>query len=128
MKFMKYGLLLSMGLSLTVLTSCSTFVSGTHQTLAVDSVPFEGANCTLTNNKGAWKVTTPGTVVVHRSYGDMVVDCYKKYHKKAKLVVSSKTKGMLFGNAVFGGLLGGAVDAGDGAAYDYPNRIVVPMR
>jgi len=128
MKFVNSGLLFSMGVSLTLLTGCSTFVSGTHQSVAVDTVPFEGANCTLTNDKGAWKVTTPGTVVVHRSYGDMVVDCYKKYHKKAELVVSSKTKGMLFGNAVFGGLLGGAVDAGDGAAYDYPNRIIVRMK
>lgn len=116
-----------LGLFLVVLTGCSTIVSGTHQTVSVDTVPVEGADCTLTNNKGVWKVKTPGTVIVHRSYDDMVVDCLKKYHDRSHIVVKSKTKGMVFGNLLFGGLIGGAVDAGNGAAYDYPSQIVVPM-
>lgn len=36
---------------------------------------------------------------------------------------ASKTKGMAFGNIVFGGVIGAGVDMADGAAYDYPNEI-----
>ncbi len=34
---------------------------------------------------------------------------------------------MAFGNILFGGIIGGAVDAGSGAAYDYPANIVVHL-
>jgi hypothetical protein len=41
--------------------------------------------------------------------------------------VKSKTKGMAFGNILFGGAIGAGVDAGTGAAYDYPQLISVAM-
>jgi hypothetical protein len=34
---------------------------------------------------------------------------------------------MAFGNIIFGGVIGAAVDAGSGAAYDYPPLISVIM-
>lgn len=34
---------------------------------------------------------------------------------------------MAFGNILFGGVIGAAVDAGSGAAYDYPTLISVIM-
>jgi hypothetical protein len=34
---------------------------------------------------------------------------------------------MAFGNIIFGGIIGGAIDAGSGAAYDYPPLITVLM-
>ncbi|MBI4195271.1 MAG: hypothetical protein HY526_09345 [Betaproteobacteria bacterium] len=34
---------------------------------------------------------------------------------------------MVSGNMVFGGLIGLAVDAGQGAGYDYPSSITVEM-
>lgn len=43
-------------------------------------------------------------------------------------VVKSKTKGRAFGNVLAGGIIGVGVDMGDGAAYDYPTEIVVPMK
>ncbi|MGH7102245.1 MAG: hypothetical protein ACREFJ_07590, partial [Acetobacteraceae bacterium] len=40
---------------------------------------------------------------------------------------ASSTKGMAFGNILFGGLIGAAIDVSDGAAYVYPALITVPM-
>ena len=34
-----------------------------------------GAVCELTNNKGKWFVTTPGSVMIHKSNDDMQVVC-----------------------------------------------------
>ncbi len=42
-------------------------------------------------------------------------------------VVKSSTKGMAWGNILAGGIIGGAIDAGTGAAYDYPSLINVSM-
>jgi phosphoketolase len=41
--------------------------------------------------------------------------------------VNSSTKGMAFGNILFGGPIGAGVDMASGAAYDYPNLITVMM-
>jgi hypothetical protein len=53
--------------------------------------------------------------------------CTKEGFPAATTTVASSTKGMAFGNILFGGLIGAGVDAGTGAAYDYPNTILVPM-
>ena len=84
-----------------------------------------GANCKLTNTKGAWFVTTPGTVVVHRAYGDLVVNCEHGRFDPALLSVASSTKAMAFGNIIFGGVIGAGVDIGTGAAYDYPPLVTL---
>ncbi len=111
-----------------LLTSCASIVNGTNQSVAVNTTPTKNAMCTLTNDKGKWYVNqTPGSVTVHRSYKDLIVDC-KKGNKEAKETIPSKTKGMVFGNAIFGGVIGAGIDVADGSAYDYPENIQVPMR
>lgn len=85
------------------------------------------ASCELTNDKGKWFVSTPGTVTVHRSYADLHVMCEKDGYDPGVATVKSYTKGMMAGNILFGGIIGGAVDASTGAAYDYPSMITINM-
>lgn len=109
-------------------TGCASIVSGTSQTISVVTPPTSGATCKLSNNKGAWYVNqTPDSVTVHRSYGDLSATCRKSGFSTATKTFKSSTKGMAFGNVLFGGLIGGGVDVADGAAYSYPETIVVPM-
>lgn len=125
--FKRIAAIMLMGASV-LLTGCASIVSGSSQTVSVLTTPRGGAHCTLANTKGRWYLAeTPGSVVVHRAYGDLFVTC-KKGHKKGFVRVKSATKGMAFGNVVFGGLIGSGVDAADGAAYDYPQQITVPLR
>ena len=85
-----------------------------------------GAQCTLTSSKGEWYVRTPGTVVIHRGYGDMVVICtHPNYSGTAAF--KSSTKPMAFGNIIFGGVIGAGIDIGTGSAYDYPDLLDVPL-
>jgi hypothetical protein len=83
------------------------------------------SSCKLTNSKGAWFVKTPGTVTVHRAFGDLAVNCDHDKFDPALMSVASATKGMAFGNIIFGGVIGAGVDIGTGAAYDYPVLITV---
>jgi len=111
------------------LTGCASIVNGTSQPVSVSTSPVQGATCTLKNNKGVWYINkTPGSVIVHRCYHDLTVTCSKKGYKTSTVKVKSHTKGMAFGNAVFGGGIGAGVDIADGAAYDYPTNIQVPMK
>ena len=116
---------------LVALSGCASIIDGSTQVVSVktiaDGTDVAGAACTLRNNKGEWYLTTPGTVSVHRSYDDINVKCAKDGYIANVGTVSSSTRGMTFGNILFGGLIGAGVDMGTGAAYDYPSPIVVQL-
>jgi hypothetical protein len=114
-----------------VLTGCASIVNGQNQPVSIETRGDEGsvagANCKLTNNKGTWYVTTPGSTTVQRSFEDLAVQCTKDAYEPGLASVKSSTKPMAFGNIIFGGIIGAAVDVGTGAAYDYPSLITVLM-
>lgn len=112
----------------SLLTGCASIVNGNQQSVSVKTGEIQGATCSLENNKGKWYVSnTPGSVMVHRSYDDLKVACQKKGMGVNATTVASHTKGMAFGNLLFGGVVGAGVDMADGAAYDYPTEINIPM-
>jgi hypothetical protein len=110
---------------------CASIVDGTKQIVSVKTISaaqdVDGVQCSLKNSEGTFYVKTPGTVTVHRDYGALHVDCTKAGYQPGLINVASSTKGMAFGNLLFGGLIGTGVDVADGAAYDYPTSITVPM-
>lgn len=116
-------------LALAVLvTGCASIVSGQTQVVSVDTPGCPGARCELVNDKGRFFVgSTPGTVSLQRSYNNLQVTCTRAGARSDPVSVASTTKGMAFGNILFGGVIGAGVDVGTGAAYDYPQMITVPM-
>lgn len=119
------------GLALAGLTGCASIVNGTSQVVSVETLhtsgPVAGAVCKLENDKGVYYVTTPGTVTVHRAYGDMNIKCDKDGFNSGLTNIKSSTKGMVAGNILVGGVIGVGVDAATGAAYDYPSLFQVMM-
>ena len=116
----------------SLLSGCASITTGQNQPLSVETRDQQGKQvasvaCRLVNDKGTYFINTPGTVTVQRSYGDMHVNCTKEQHESGVATVKSSTKGMAFGNILLGGFIGAAVDAGSGAAYDYPSLLTVIM-
>lgn len=119
----------SLSLFAVLTSSCASIVNGQNQPVSVSTGQVKGATCALQNNKGKWYVpNTPGSVTVQRSYQDLQVACEKKGYVPADQKIASKTKGMAFGNVLFGGVIGAGVDIADGAAYDYPNEINLNLK
>lgn len=118
-------------LASSLMTGCASIVNGSNQVVSVEAIhngqQVTGATCQLVNPKGTFYVTTPGTVTIHRAYDDLNVKCDKEGLQPGMVAAKSSTKGMAFGNILFGGFIGAAVDAGSGAAYDYPTLIRVIM-
>jgi hypothetical protein len=117
---------------LTALTTgCASIVSGQNQSVSVvtrnDLADVSGAQCELKNDKGIWYTTTPGSVTVRRSYNDLTVLCKHDSSTPGVASVKSSTKGMAFGNILFGGFIGAGVDMSTGAAYDYPDIVNVRL-
>ena len=112
---------------------CASIVSGQNQSVSVTSrdpvkgVDVAGAKCALVNDKGTWYATTPGTVTVRRSFNELAVNCTADGMAPGIAMVKSATKAMAFGNILFGGFIGAGVDMSTGAAYDYPEIIVITM-
>jgi len=114
-------------IGLGLLSGCASIISGANQSISVSTPGCEAAACELTNSKGTWFVKSPGSVTVHRAYGNLAVVCSKEGFGSASQSVASSTKAIAFGNILFGGLIGVGVDVGTGAAYDYPVVISVPL-
>lgn len=115
----------------TAASGCASIVTGQNQPISVQArsgtAPVSQADCTLTNDKGQWFVSAPGSVMVSRSYEALHVSCSREGFEPGITSVKSNVKGMAFGNILVGGIIGAAVDAGSGAAYDYPPVITVRM-
>jgi len=113
-------------LLLGLLNACASVTSGTTQTVSVQSSPYDGAECQLTNEKGSWSIAkTPANTSIARAYGDLVIACHHSNGAKGSTAVSSSTVGSAFGNILLGGIIGAAVDMSSGAAYEYPSTVNV---
>lgn len=114
------------------LVGCASVSNGTSGSMRVETVskagqPIEGAVCNLTNDSGTFTVTTPGSVLVHRSSSDLRVECKKTGEPTAAGTVTSRVAGSLFGNILLGGGIGMIVDHSNGSAYNYPEWIRLVM-
>jgi hypothetical protein len=112
--------------------ACASLLDGWSQNVVVKTKSgtrdVAGALCTLSNNKGTWYVTSPGSVTVHRAADDLNVRCeYPGYVANAGSAPSTSSD-LVYGNLIVGGILGAAIDVGDGSAYDYPSPIIVNLQ
>ena len=87
---------------------CASITGTTNQSVSIQTLEqggreIPGAVCELSNNKGKWFITTPGSTVITRSNDDMQVLCNKAGLEPGRASVVSATKGSMWGNIVFGG-------------------------
>lgn len=113
-----------------ILGGCASITSGTTQRIAVTAV-CEGdivpaASCTLSNDKGSWEITTPESTLIRKSYGELAVACSKAQSTGSAKFVSKNNNGA-WGNILAGGLIGYAVDSGNGAGFNYPEEVAVVL-
>lgn len=115
---------------LVVIAGCASITGSKNQPVSVvathNGKPIE-ADCVVNNDKGTWYVKTPGSVVVQKSGQNLAVSCNKDGVPSGTVSVPSSHNGSVFGNILFGGFIGYAVDASTGAAFDYPNSLGVQM-
>jgi hypothetical protein len=115
-------------LAIIALSGCASITGSKLQPISIQTVQdgkeVAGVGCTLTNDAGKWFVTTPGSVTVQKSTGDMAVDCAKDELRGRENLVS-KSNGAVWGNILAGGGIGYIIDRNTGAGFDYPNSVTV---
>ena len=89
---------------------CATIVSGTSQTVTLNSEPT-GAACSV--ERGGVMVSqlvTPGSVTVAKGPDALTITCRKPGYAPVIGTDPSSLDGLIFGNVLFGGLTGVGVD------------------
>ena len=113
-------------------TGCASVTGSKLQPISVqtiqDNKEVAGIGCTLINDAGKWFVTSPGSVTVNKSTGDMAVDCAKDNQLVGHETVVSKANGSVWGNIILGGGIGYVIDRNTGAGFDFPNTVTVMLR
>lgn len=115
-----------LGLAIVLLSGCATIVGDKTQVIPITSSPSD-ATVLITDEKGVevFKGNTPTSVVLKKSDGSYwgkkryVLQIAKKgYEKQSIPIVASANGWYMFGNLVFGGLIGWfIVDPYNGAMY-----------
>jgi hypothetical protein len=117
---------------IVILSSCASITESKNQSMSVTTGEVTGAMCTLSNSKGNYYVTTPGTVMVRNACDQLAISCTKKGYVPANPAagtIKDKAKSMAWGNIIFGGIIGIAVDRSTGAGCSYPQQnIFYPMK
>lgn len=120
-----WGLCASAGM-LSILTGCASVAHGTTQAVKIETLTasgqtIDGAECRLTNDKGEAVTMSGQSVPVRRSGGNLSIECTQPGQAPAGGQAVSRVNGGMVGNILIGGLVGAAIDAGNGAGFNYPS-------
>ena len=95
--------------------------------MTVRAVPA-GAHYTLKNLEGEFVVaSSPETVTVEIACDELTIICKKDRYKVANSNIQDSHKDIVWGNVIFGGVIGYAVDRSSGAACHYPSSVTVTL-
>lgn len=114
---------LGIGLASTVVVACATIIHGTSQEVGISSQPT-GATITVDG-----QITGKTPVAAKLSRKDMhKVAITMEGYQPFEITTTRRTSGWVWGNIVFGGIIGLAVDAISGALYDVrPEQIAAQL-
>ena len=111
------------------LAGCATILTGTTQSLFVDTMNVSGASCKGVDNNGReyYWLNTPSATSVQKGDAPLVITCEKPGFKKTVYTVDETVHGATFANIILGGGVGIFVDIASGAAQKYPGTVRFPM-
>lgn len=116
-------------LSVLALTGCASIVDGGPDT--INLMTSNGASVKAQINSkqfGTQQITLPTFITVPKSCSDITVNVMEdKKVNQSSAIVSSSVNPWIFGNVVFGGLIGLAVDGAAGNMCTYDSSVIVPI-
>lgn len=105
------------------LSGCATVMNGVNQPVEFSSDP-DGATIEVATGQSC---TTPCAFEMRRG-NDSMVTFTREGYQDVTVYIQSRTGGGVAGNAILGGIIGGVVDASNGAAnHLYPDPVYVRL-
>ena len=104
---------------------CASITKGTTQSVQVEIGNCgEPTECIASNKKGTWEFTAPGSVTVKKSDDPLHIRCEDGDNVVTRSV-SPNRDAMIWGNAIFGGVIGAGVDASTDAHWELPETVTL---
>lgn len=121
---LKKGLYLGMAICLSVSSiSCASIVSGRSQHIPVITNP-SGAIITV----GTMKQVSPATFILDRRQEVYMVKVEKEGYESVEVTLKKGVNGWVFGNIIFGGIIGLVIDIASGSASKFtPDEVEVNL-
>ena len=117
--------ILAVFLVTALLTGCASIIHGSRQDIRVVSNP-SGAIARVNLNNQA--TTTPGILTLNRKEIGYVLTFEKEGYRSVEVSLRRTVDGWLFGNILFGGLIGIVIDFTSGSAYKLtPDEVSVAL-
>jgi len=109
---------------------CASVMDGAEQPVTVETAPEAGAACDVSNERGSWSLTSPGTVVIKKSASVLQIKCRKPGYLEAKQYAAARMsdKALVGAMLPYVGLLDAAVDGSTGAAQSYPSTYTLVLK
>jgi hypothetical protein len=101
--------------------SCASIVSSNESTTYIETFP-EDARCELHGQDFSRVITTPGSVHLPSEAAPVTVSCKKEDYFTTAQTLDTSMDGWIFGNLLFGGIIGGVVDIARGAGQKFPPK------
>ncbi|MBI1245990.1 MAG: hypothetical protein GC202_13385 [Alphaproteobacteria bacterium] len=113
-------------MSLCGMSACASIVSGTESTTYLETKPVD-ARCRLHGQDFTREVNTPASVPLPAKSSPVTVECNADGYQRATQELEASMDGWVFGNLIFGGIVGGVIDIARGAGKKFPPQIQVVM-
>ena len=122
---MKKIFILSMG----ALTGCASIVNGGPDTINLITSNGSSVTAQIKQNDEIQQLTLPTTVTVPKSCSDITLTVLEDANvNKSNTTISSSVDPWIFGNIVFGGIIGLAIDGATGNMCTYDSDVIVPIK
>ena len=108
-----------------LLSGCASIVEGKKDTLQIDiSNCNKPMKCVASNKKGDWDFRAPGPATFKKSDDQLIITCEDGDEVISRTVKPTRGS-MAWGNIVFGGIIGGAVDASSDAHWEMVDSVLI---
>lgn len=107
-------------------SGCASIISDDDSTTYIETTP-DCAVCTLHGQDFKRQITTPDSIHLPSEAAPVTISCQAEGYRTTSQVMDTKMDGWIFGNIIFGGIIGAAVDAGRGAGQKFPPKFMVQL-
>ncbi len=122
----KIGKLLVLLCLSMVTTGCASIVSDNNSATYIQTEPEE-ARCELHGQDFKRVINTPTSISLPSEAAPITVACKADGYRTTTEKLDTSMDGWVFGNLLFGGIIGVAVDAARGAGQKYPSQLTIVL-
>jgi len=116
--------LIFLSLAIFIFVGCATIVKGRFQKISVSSVPSD-----VWVRVDGQQIKTPGVVTLDTTRTMYVLEFEKEGYETMQFKIKRTLSGWLFGNIIFGGIIGVVIDFASSSAYKLmPEEVEVQLR